>query len=327
MKIVMFGTGPFAVPTFLALLDSKHEVLALVTRPIEDAGRRRKSAANPMRDVAEARGLTIHDPLDANADEFVETLRELQADLFVVCDFGQILSNDCLAAAALGGINLHGSLLPRYRGAAPINWAVYHGEAETGVSVIHMTPKLDGGPILTSDRLSIHDDDTSETLEPKLSQLGVAPVMRAVEMLEAWDGHATLGAIQDPGLATRARRLRKEDGWIRWARTAEQIVNQVRALQPWPGAFTEWHREGGPALRLIVNQLRVHQTGAATAGLVAGQPPGTVVGRDDRSLMVQAGSGTVELLVVQPAGKKSMPIDAFLRGYPIAVGQRLRSPQ
>ncbi|MFM7740554.1 MAG: methionyl-tRNA formyltransferase, partial [Planctomycetota bacterium] len=186
MRIVMFGTGPFAVPTFEQLLKSPtDEVVALVTRPVDPSGQRRKSSANPTRDSALAHNasgvrasevrasgvrsaaLPILVPLDANAAEFVAALRELKPDLLVVCDYGQILSNECLSTAPLGGINLHGSLLPKYRGAAPIHWAIYKGETTTGISVIHMTGKLDGGPILTRAAMAIAADDTTESIEPR----------------------------------------------------------------------------------------------------------------------------------------------------------------
>ena len=314
MKLVMFGTGPFAVPTFEALLDSTHQVLALVTRPIEDAGRRRKSAANPMRDLATVRGVAIHDPPNANAPEFVELLQSLAADLFVVCDFGQILSNDCLAVARLGGINLHGSLLPKFRGAAPINWAIYRGEKTTGITVIHMTIKLDGGPILASAELPIGSHDTTADLEPRLSQLGVQSVLDSLRLLEAWDGSSTLGHAQDPERVSTARRLRKEDGLVRWTRTAQQIERQIRAFQPWPGVYTNWQRcQDAEPLRLIINRAEVVLTDQAAT-------PGRVQTVERNRLLVETGNGLLSLLEVQPAGKKPMPIDAFLRGYPITVG-------
>ncbi|MEZ6094123.1 MAG: methionyl-tRNA formyltransferase [Pirellulaceae bacterium] len=318
MKILMFGTGPFAVPTFEALLESSsHEIIGLVTRPIDDAGKRRKSAANPMRDLAEQRELPVRAPADCNASEFVEQLKQLQADLFIVCDYGQILSNDCLDSARLGGINLHGSLLPKYRGAAPINWAIYRGESETGISVIHMTSKLDGGPVLTNAALPIRAEDTTESLEPRLSQLGVQPVLDAINILENWDGASVIGQLQDPAMATSARRLRKDDALIRWDRSAKQISNQIRAFQPWPNSYTTWQRDDAKEpLRLIISRVEVEDCNDS-------HPPGTVVRCDGQQLTVRTGQGCLRILEVQPAGKKSMPIDAFLRGYPLKQGDRL----
>ncbi len=313
----MFGTGPFAVPTFRALLTSTHTISALVTRPIDDAGRRRKSAANPMRDLGLEYQLPILSPIDANATEFVGELQQHAADLFVVCDYGQILSNDCLDASRLGGINLHGSLLPRYRGAAPINWAIYHGDDVLGVSVIHMTRKLDGGPVLTTAQLSVPVTESAADVEPRLASLGVAPVLSAIERLEQWDGHSELGLPQDPKRVSSARRLRKEDGLVRWARTARQIVNQVRAFQPWPGTYTHWQRTPqAEPLRLIVNRTAV----VDDPNNLPSCQPGEVAHVDRHSLIIQTGKGHLSLLEVQPAGKKNMPIEAFLRGYPVQIG-------
>ncbi len=325
MRIVMFGTGPFAVPSFERLLASQADhVVALVTRPIDDPGQRRKSSPNPMRDAADRFNLRSSTPLpvlaprDANADAFVSELRSLQADLLVVCDFGQILSADCLATARLGGINLHGSLLPKYRGAAPIHWAIYKGEQRTGVAVIHMTGKLDGGPVLTQAETAIGAEETTETLEPRLAQLGVEPVLEAIEQLRHWDGQQTLGAIQDPAAATHARRLRKEDALLKWQRPARKLVDQIRAFQPWPGTYTLLPRSGGEPLRLLV--LRAH---AIETPVPAGCEPGQIVQIDSRALHVATGQGLLALEQVQPAGKKPMPIDAFLRGNPLKAGQKL----
>ena len=280
MKLILFGTGPFAVPSFKSLIDdSSHEVVALVTRPIADAGKRRKTAENPTRDLGLAEGLTVLDPADANDSAFVKTLADYQADLFVVCDFGQILSNDCLSAAKLGGINLHGSLLPKYRGAAPINWAIYHGDETTGVTIIHMTPRLDGGPILVTAETAIGPTETAEQIEPRLANLGVQPVHDAISMLEKWDGQSTIGQPQDQTLATKAPRLKKAQGLIDWTQSASQIINHIRAFQPWPGTFTHWHGPKQP-LRLIVHAasiaVRFFRTdrGARACGRLRRRPVG-----------------------------------------------------
>ena len=209
MNIIVFGTGPFCVPTLKKLTESECEILAVVTRPIDDAGKRRKTVANPVREFAVEHQLTLHEPASCNEAGFVQKLKDYQADLFFVCDYGQILSRQCLAAAKKGGINLHGSLLPKYRGAAPINWAIYHGETETGVTVIHMSSRLDAGPCLTQDKLTIADDDTAEDVEAALSKLGVSTVMNAIGMLNNWDGESDIGTIRDKSLATKAPRLQQ----------------------------------------------------------------------------------------------------------------------
>ena len=262
MRIVMFGTGPFAVPTFEALMTSDHDVCALFTRPIADSGNRRKSAANPTRDVAQAKGLVIHEPMDVNAPESISLLKDLKADLFVVCDYGQILSRECLGSALKGGINLHGSLLPKYRGAAPINWCLYNGDPVTGITIIHMTAKLDGGPCLAKRTMPVVDEDTAESIEPKLANLGVDAVIESISLLEEWNGEASIGTPQDQSLATKAPRLKKSDGLLKWQRPAFQLLNQIRAFQPWPGSFTNWHSPNKKQpLRLIVHRASVVNLG------------------------------------------------------------------
>lgn len=317
MKLILFGTGPFAVPSFKSLIDdSSHEVLALVTRPIADAGKRRKTAENPTRDMGESEGLKVLDPADANDSSFVKTLVDYQADLLVVCDFGQILSNECLDAAKLGGINLHGSLLPKYRGAAPINWAVYQGDETTGVTIIHMTPRLDGGPILVTAETAIGSTETAEEIEPRLAELGVQPIHDAIAMLETWDGQSIIGQPQDQALATKAPRLKKSQGLIDWTQPATQIINHIRAFQPWPGTFTNWHGPKQP-LRLIV-----HSASLAPDRAVEDGNPGQVLVCDRERLIVQTGHGALSLDEIQPAGKKKMPIADFLRGRQPAIGDK-----
>lgn len=313
MNIVVFGTGPFAVPTFEKLLASEHSILAVVTRPIADSGKRRKSAENPVRDLAEKSNLPVLDPPSVNDAAIIQQLREINADLFFVCDYGQILSRDCLSASRLGGINLHGSLLPKYRGAAPINWAIYHGEQETGVTVIHMTPKLDGGPALAFAKTDIGADETTEDLEPRLSQIGVGAVMEAIELLASWNGTDPIGQKQDNKLATKAPRLAKSDGNLDWTKSAKQLELQIRAFQPWPGSFTHYPGAKQPT-RLIVHKASVLQ-------VETNAPPGVVVVADKDLLAIQTSEHALAIHQVQPAGKRSMPIMDFLRGNKVEVGQ------
>ncbi len=319
MRLVMMGTGPFAVPTFEALLDSAHEVVALYTRPTPPFRGRGPAPVNPMRAVAERRGVAVFDPPGINDGEVQRQLADLRGDLFVVCDYGQILKSATLATSRLGGVNLHGSLLPKYRGAAPVQWAVYQGETETGVSVIHMTPQLDGGPIVTCRRTAIGTDETAAELEPRLSRLGVEPVLETLDRLANWDGSTPIGELQDPSLASKAPRLSKQDGAIDWRRTAPQIRNQVRAFQPWPGSYSYWLGARGEPLRLIVTQVARCDDPAGATGV----PPGTVVVSDGRRLVVATGDGRLSIDQLQPAGKRLMDAAEFLRGHPIPVGDRL----
>ncbi len=313
MRLIMMGTGPFAVPTFRVLLQTHHEVVALVTRPTRPRRGKQPAPVTPMRDVANEHGVPVFDPEDINAEPSFELLADLDADLLVVCDYGQILSVAALAAARLGGINLHASLLPKYRGAAPINWALYHGETETGVTVIHMTPQVDAGPCIAQGRTLIDPDETAQQLEERLAEVGAWLTVRAIDSLET--GH--LQALpQDPALASRAPRLKKSHGQLDWSRPAVAIKNHVRAMIPWPGTYTHWLREGGKPLRLIVNWVEVADRDDQQAD------PGEIVQADDNGLVVAAGQGSVALESVQPAGKRALSVAEFLNGYPVKPGDR-----
>jgi methionyl-tRNA formyltransferase len=316
MRLLMMGTGPFAVPTFEYLLDSRHEVQALVTRPVPPARGRRKTPANPMRDVAAARGVAILAPDSVNTEAARRELAARGADVFVVCDFGQILASSTLGVTPLGGVNLHGSLLPKYRGAAPINWALYHGESETGVTVIHMTPALDSGPCLARDAVSIEPHEDAIQLERRLALLGVQTVERALSLLEAWDRQTPIGVSQDPAHATRAPRLKKSDGLVDWTRSAEDIANQVRAFKPWPGTYTTYRHGGGEPLRLILDQVSPAESSASPGC------PGEVVRVGKRELVLATGAGWLSIDRLQPAGKRPMDAAEFLRGHAVTAGDR-----
>lgn len=315
MRLLMMGTGPFAVPSFRALLDSPHEVLALVTRPTPPAKGREKASLNPMRDLAEERGLTVYAPDSINTDEAAARLREWNADLFVVCDYGQILSKTALGLAPLGGINLHASLLPKYRGAAPIHWAILNGDPETGITVIHMTPRLDGGPCLVVRSTPIGNEETLPELEQRLSEMGVAAVLDAIDQLAKWDRVSAIGSLQPKSQVTKAPRFSKADGLIDWTKSAAFIQRQVRALKPWPTTYTHWQRPQGEPLRVIVDHVTVINE-------PAGADPGTVVASGGKQLVIATGDGRISLDTLQPAGKRVLQISEFLRGYPVKVGER-----
>ena len=340
MRIVVLGTGPFAVPMFQSLLDSPHEVAALVTRQTPPPRGREKAPLNPMRDLAASRGLPIHAPESINSTEGASLLAGLKPDLLVVCDYGQILSAAVLALTPLGGINLHASLLPKFRGAAPIHWAILSGETETGVSVIHMTPRLDGGPILAVRKTDIGKDETQPDLEARLADLGIEVVQEAIGLLEKWDRASAIGTLQDTKLATKAPRLKKEQGAIDWSKSAEQIRNHIRALKPWPGSYTFWHRAGHEPLRLVVDRVAVEDSGQKTEDRRQGSTqysvpstqcstaaarPGQVIVSDSKRLIIATGTEPISLLTLQPAGKRHMTAEEFLRGYPLREGEILQS--
>ncbi len=328
MKLLMMGTGPFAVPTFEALLADGHDIPLLVTRPPVMA-KGKTPPPNPMREVAIRHAVPVFDPPNVNDLQVVGRLRELEPDLLVVCDYGQILSTDVLAVAKKGGINLHGSLLPKYRGAAPVQWCVYHGDRESGVSVIHLTPRLDGGPVLAQVRTAVDEQENAGQLEARLSLLGVETVRQAIAQVEAWDGQSPLGVVQDPAQVTKAPRLHKAQGHIDWSRGCRELRNQVRAFQPWPGSFAIWERSLGEPLRLIVidvEPVRAEEQPEASEFLARldEYQPGQVVKSDRKVAWVRTGDGLLSLRKIQPAGKRVMEIDEFLRGYPLLEGQLLR---
>jgi methionyl-tRNA formyltransferase len=313
LRLVVMGTGPFAVPLFRRLLESQRQVAALITQPDRPAHGRSTTPRNPMRELAIEHGIEVFDPQSINGPAAQQRLAGYRPDLLVVCDYGQILTSPTLALARLGGINLHGSLLPKYRGAAPIQWAIYHGETKTGVSVIHMTPRLDAGPVLVQRSTPIGPTETAAELEPRLAELGVEAIDAALALLAESDTPPSLP--QDPALASRAPRLKKSDGEIDWRRSAVAIFNQVRALQPWPKAFSFWHPPTGALVRLILDAVTpvLEHTSAS---------PGTILSTDQQ-LLVACSLGQLRLDRLQPSGKRPMTSAEFLRGAALAPGQQL----
>jgi len=314
MRLIMMGTGPFAVPTFRQLLAAGHEVPLLVTRPPKPTSGRGPAPINPMRAAAEELGTPVLAPLTANDDQVRARLSALQPDLLIVCDYGEILKTETLAVARLGGINLHASLLPKYRGAAPINWAMYHGEPETGNTVIHMTPQLDAGPTIAQVRTPIQPTETAVELEARLAEMGAELVLQAIELLATNRAESLPQAAEQ---ATKAPRLKKSDGEVDWSRNAIQLYNQLRAFQPWPQMHTFWRRPGKEPLRMIIH-----------AAEVASAPPDVLPGRilpdtEQHGLLVATGSGALRLLSVQPAGKRALTASEFLRGNPLLPGEQL----
>jgi methionyl-tRNA formyltransferase len=315
------GTGPFAVPAFEAIRrrcgedSADHEIACVVTKPELPVKSRKGPPPAPVRAWAVSHGLPIFDPPSINDTEAIRQLAERSADLLVVCDYGQILKPEALAIGRLGGINLHGSLLPAYRGAAPVQRALLGGESETGVSIIHMTPTLDAGPILATARTNIRDDETSGELEERLADLGVEITLQSIELLSRWDGVTPIGETQDKSRATKAPRLHKREARIDWSKTSREIDLLVRGMQPWPVAFTEIKaRANKPPLRLAI--LKV-----AVADLpVDDLQPGQLTG--DQRLVVATGEGALEIELLKPAGKREMSGEEFIRGYQFPRGTR-----
>jgi methionyl-tRNA formyltransferase len=316
MRIVMLATGPFAVPTLQRLAASRHEIALVVTRPATG----RTLTASPVQRAGEALGIAIWNPSTVNAADSQLRLSTLSADLLVVCDYGEILRPESLATTRLGGINLHGSLLPKYRGAAPVQWAILRGEIETGNSVIQMTPGLDAGPLLAQERTVIDPDEDAEQLETRLAAMGAQLVLRVVDELESGTAKPI---VQDSSIASKAPRLKKEQGAVDWSGTASEIKNQVRGLRPWPRAFTFWHRDGAESLRLNIDRVKVVAATPSDSSLRELRTgfSGTILSASDE-LVIATGDGAVSVLNLQPAGKRAMSAAEFLRGYRPNVGER-----
>ena len=236
-RIVMFGTGDFALPTFEHLIETGHRVAAVVTQPDRPQGRKQELVPSRIKKAALERGIPIEQPEDVNLPASLERIAAYGPDLFVTAAYGQILSGDLLSIPILGGINLHGSVLPAYRGAAPVARAIQNSETETGVTVILMTPRIDAGGMIATARTPIGPHETAGELEERLARLGCPLIVDAVAALA--EGRATI-LPQDKSKVTRAPKLRKEDGLIDWTRPAQSVHDLVRAMQPWPVASTTW---------------------------------------------------------------------------------------
>lgn len=317
MRLVMMGTGPFALPTFNALIDSRHEVVGLVTQP-DRTGRGHHRHPHPMKERAVAAGIPLLQPQNVNASESIDQLNAWDADLNVVAAYGQILKPAVIESARYGSINLHGSLLPRHRGAAPVQYTIWEGDSETGVTIFQIEPKLDAGRILGVVKTPVSKDETSGELMQRLSELAPQVTLEVLEQIES----GTAAALpQDSSLVTRAPRLTKQDGRIDWTEPAERIQQQVRAMQPWPKAYTYWLRPDAPPLRLLVLKSAVVEDG--TDDNRTPVSPGTILTADHHDCLVQTGTRPLKLQCVQVEGKRATEIGQFLNGHPIASGQRL----
>ena len=308
LRIVFFGTPEFAVPTLDALLRSRHQIVGVVTQPDRPRGRGHKTSYAPVKARAVDAALPVLQPDRLKDDAFLAALAAMQTDLGVVAAYGRILTDAVLAAPRLGMINVHASLLPQYRGAAPVHRAIMNGERETGVTIMRVVKALDAGPMLAETRRPIDPDETSEEVERDLARDGAALAAAAVDDIAAGRARET---PQDDATATYAPRLTKADGAIDWSWPADRIHNAVRGLHPWPHASTFLHGR-----RLIL--LR-----SAVSADAAGAAPGTVIAARADDLVVAAGTGRVRLVEVQAEGKRPMTAREFLAGHRVERGDRL----
>jgi methionyl-tRNA formyltransferase len=312
VKICFAGTPDFAVPTLEALLRSRHAVCLVVTQPDKPRGRGRVPWAPPVKELAQSRGVPVIQPESINRPEAVASLCAAAPDAIVVTAYGKRLGRRVLALPRLGCFNAHASLLPKYRGAAPIERTILCGESETGVTIQRMAPELDAGAILVQRALNIGDEETAGELSVRLSALAAEMI---VPLLDAVESAAAVEQPQDAARATEAPSLRKNDGLVPWRLDARGVCNFIRGMTPWPGAFT-FHVAGASGERrgrLILLAARPADDPAMAA------TPGQVLRADDR-LIVATGRGCVVVLRVQPEGRKPMDAAAYLRGHAVKAG-------
>jgi len=312
LRVVFFGTPALAVPTLDALVGAPDvcDVVAVVAQPDRPAGRGKKLRSPPVAARAKELGLDLRQPKGVRRGPFPRRFAELRPDVAVVIAYGRILTAEILETPRFGCVNVHASLLPKYRGAGPIQWAIIEGESETGVTTMWMEEGLDTGPMLQVARTPVADDDTAATLGDRLSRLGADLAVSPLRALQA----GTLTATPQPEGAPYAPLLTKDDGRIRWGAPAAAIDRRRRGTTPWPGAFCTYRGRS----------MKVHDAdvlGPEACGVEAA--PGTVVELDDRGIVVACGRGALRLTVVQPPGKRAMPAGDFLRGYDLELGESL----
>lgn len=308
MRIVFMGTPEFAVPSLEALLKSDDQVVGIVTQPDRPKGRGQQLTLSPVKLIAQREGIPILQPVKMKAPEFLEPLAAWKPDLIAVTAFGRILHPGILSLPPMGCVNVHGSLLPKYRGAAPIQWAVINGETETGITTMLMDEGMDTGPMLLQEKLAIMPDDTAGTLAPRLAELGGRLLVETIAQLKA--GMLT-PKKQDDGQATLAPLLKKEDGLIDWKMKATSLADRVRGLSPWPGAYTFFGEERWNIWKAV---LTIEATN---------DKPGTIVAVDKQSIRVATGEGMLDLREIQTANSKRMPVSQFLTGHKVSVGMQL----
>ncbi len=314
LNLVMMATGEFALPSLRALVDSSHRIAALITQP-DRVNPRGKPHPHPLKEFALSRNLPVLQPDSINTDEALIKLQALRPDVVLVAAYGQILKDPVIRVPRLGTYNLHASLLPRHRGAAPVQYSVWKGDETTGVTIFQIEPKLDAGPILLQHETPILPDETSGQLHDRLALLGATAFLDFLDQLES--GTATR-IPQDPDRVTLAPKIRKEQGSIDWNQTPREIDCHIRAMQPWPNAFTFLHQSGKPPERLLI--LRVAPGSDSHSAQLL---PGDLLPDSADALSVVCGKGTVQLLEVQRAGKKPMHIEDFLRGTTISPRDHL----
>lgn len=306
MRIVFIGSGPVACPALRELAGRKNDsIVGVVTQPDRPSGRHRQLAACPVRQLAGALGLPVRAPEKLGDPAEIEAVKALDPELIVVADYGQFLKPALLDIPGKGAINIHPSLLPKYRGAAPVQWAVANGDTETGVTILYVTAKMDAGDIILQEKVPIRDEHTAATLTPLLAELGATLLIRAVELIRRGEAPRR---PQDEALATFAPKLAKEDGRVDWTRPAEDLRNRLRGFTPWPGSFAEG---AGKTVRILAARVEPGAGG-----------PGFVLECGPDGPLVACGENALRLIEVLPEGRKAMSGADYARGYRLAAGLR-----
>ncbi len=308
-KIVFMGTPEFSVPSLEILMRNNYPLAAVVTQPDRPRGRGRHMVPSPVKACAQSHRLTILQPERVRNSEFIEHLRTLCPDIIVVAAFGQILPREIIELTPKGCVNVHPSLLPKYRGAAPVNWTIIRGETKTGVTIMLMDEGTDTGDILMQEETLLAPEETSGELHDRLAGMGADLLIKSIEMIAT---DTITRTPQDPSLATYAPRLKKEDGLIRWDSEIHHIVNLIRGLSPVPGAYS----------LLKGKMLKIFSATGEDA--LMKDMPGTVARETEKGLPVAAKNGYIYLQEVQMENKKRMPVHDFLRGFRISHGDILR---
>lgn len=311
-RVVFMGTPDFAVYSLKALIEQGFNVVGVVSQPDRPKGRKRVLTPPPVKVEAEKHGLPVLQPEKLRRPEAVEELLRLQPDLIVTAAYGQILPKAVLEAPKYGCINVHGSLLPKYRGGAPVHYAVMNGESVTGVTIMYMAEGLDIGDMISKVEVPILEEDTTGTMFDKLAVAGASLLVETIPRLLQGELKAE---AQDHDAATYARNISREDERIDWSRSSREIFNHIRGLHPWPTAFTLW--EGNVFKVWAAEPPRADDTKAGS------EIPGTVLEVADSGIRVRTGDGSIRLTVIQPFGKKAMPVSEFARSGKMSAGMRL----
>jgi len=308
MRILFAGTPDFAAECLKALLNSEHEICAVYTQPDRPAGRGRKLTPSPVKQLALEHDIPVEQPLDFKSEDSLQTLAAYEADLMVVVAYGLLLPQKVLDTPKLGCINVHASLLPRWRGAAPIQRAILAGDTESGVGIMKMEAGLDTGPVLLEARCPINDSDTAQDLHDRLAALGAETLLQSLSDIETRLNQAK---PQDDSQSTYAKKLDKREALIDWQQAAAQILRQINAFNPWPVAQTQWHSD----------TMRVWK--ASLGERIRSGQPGEIIAVSKQGLDVQTGDGILRITEIQMPGKRAMQVQDFLNANSISVGDIL----